>query len=105
MRERRVRLGLVLSEIGEKAGVQITDEEMQRAMFEQIRQYPGQEKEIYDYFQKNPDAVAGLRAPLYEEEGRRPPACTEVDVTDKTVSKDELLAEDEDEKGSAADAS
>ncbi len=95
--ERRVRLGLVLSEIGEKAGVQVTDEEMQRAMFEQIRQFPGQEKEVYDYFQKNPEALTTLRAPLYEEKVVDH-LLAEVDVTDKTVSKEELMAEDEDDK-------
>ncbi|MAY28971.1 MAG: trigger factor [Aurantimonas coralicida] len=98
--ERRVRLGLVLSEIGEKAGVQITDEELQRAMFEQLRRYPGQEKEVYEYFQKNPDAVASLRAPLYEEKVVDH-LLAEVDVTDKTVSKEELMAEDEDDKETA----
>ena len=95
--ERRVRLGLVLSEIGEKAGVQVTDEEMQRAMFEQIRQFPGQEKEVYDYFQKNPEALTTLRAPLYEEKVVDH-LLAEVDVMDKTVSKEELMAEDEDDK-------
>lgn len=98
--ERRVRLGLVLSEIGEKAGVQITDEELQRAMFEQVRRYPGQEKEVYEYFQKSPDAVASLRAPLYEEKVVDH-LLAEVDVTDKTVSKEELMAEDEDDKEAA----
>ena len=98
--ERRVRLGLVLSEIGEKAGVQVTDEEMQRAMFEQIRQFPGQEKEVYDYFQKNPDALTGLRAPIYEEKVVDH-LLAEVDVTDRTVSKEELMAEDEDDKEAA----
>ena len=95
--ERRVRLGLVLSEIGEKAGVQVTDEEMQLAMFEQIRQFPGQEKEVHDYFQKNPEALTTLRAPLYEEKVVDH-LLAEVDVTDKTVSKEELMAEDEDDK-------
>ena len=98
--ERRVRLGLVLSEIGEKAGVQVTDEEMQRAMFEQIRQFPGQEKEVYDYFQKNPDALTTLRAPIYEEKVVDH-LLAEVNVTDKTVSKEELMAEDEDDKEAA----
>ena len=95
-----MRLGLVLSEIGEKAGVQVTDEELQRAMFEQIRQFPGQEKEVYDYFQKNPDALTTLRAPIYEEKVVDH-LLAEVDVTDKTVSKEELMAEDEDDKETA----
>lgn len=93
--ERRVRLGLVLSEIGEKAGVQISDEELQRAVFEQVRRYPGQEQQIYDYFRKTPEAVQSLRAPIYEEKVVDHLLAT-VDVTDKTVTKEELMKEDED---------
>ncbi|KQR67846.1 trigger factor [Rhizobium sp. Leaf341] len=93
--ERRVRLGLVLSEIGEKAGVTVTDEEMQRSLFDQLRQFPGQEKQIIDYFQKTPGAAASLRAPLFEEKVVDH-LLSEVSVTDKTVSKEELMAEDED---------
>ncbi|MDQ0320218.1 trigger factor [Pararhizobium capsulatum DSM 1112] len=94
--ERRVRLGLVLSEIGEKAGVQVSDDEMQRSLFQQLRQFPGQEKEIIDYFQKTPGAAASLRAPLFEEKVIDQ-LLTEVKVTDKTVSKEELMADDEEE--------
>jgi trigger factor len=65
--ERRVRLGLVLAEIGEQAKIQITDEEMQRALFEFVRRYPGQEQEVYDFYRNNPTALANLRAPLFEE--------------------------------------
>ncbi|PTM95229.1 trigger factor [Mycoplana dimorpha] len=96
--ERRVRLGLVLSEIGEKAGVQVSDEEMQRSLFEQLRQFPGQEKQILDYFRKTPGASASLRAPLFEEKVVDH-LLSEVTVTDKTVSKEELLADDEAEEG------
>ncbi|AFL52145.1 trigger factor [Sinorhizobium fredii] len=92
--ERRVRLGLVLSEIGEKAGVQVSDDEMQRSLFEQLRQFPGQEKQILDYFKNTPGAAASLRAPLFEEKVVDH-LLSEVSVTDKTVSKDELMAEDE----------
>ncbi|MEH6720832.1 MAG: trigger factor [Aurantimonas endophytica] len=99
--ERRVRLGLVLSQIGEKANVQITDEELQRAMFEQLRRYPGQEQQLYEYFQKNPDALASLRAPIYEEKVVDH-LLAEADVTDKTVTKEELMAEDEDDKALTA---
>ncbi|WP_275782371.1 trigger factor [Pararhizobium gei] len=101
--ERRVRLGLVLSEIGEKAGVQVTDEEMQRSLFEQLRQFPGQEKQIIDYFQKTPGAAASLRAPLFEEKVVDH-LLSEVNVTDKTVSKEELLADDEDESAESKKA-
>lgn len=97
--ERRVRLGLVLSEIGEKNNIQVTDEELQRALYDRVRQFPGQEQQVFEFYQKNQQALASLRAPIYEEKV--------VDfmlelakVTDKTVSKEELeklVAEDEDE--------
>ncbi|WP_102958267.1 trigger factor [Mangrovicella endophytica] len=99
--ERRVRLGLVLSEIGEKANVQISDDEMQRAVFEQVRRYPGQEQQIYDYFRQNPEAVASLRAPIYEEKVVDH-LLGSVDVTDKTVTKEELMREEEDETALAS---
>ncbi|WP_438748668.1 trigger factor [Pararhizobium sp. O133] len=94
--ERRVRLGLVLSEIGEKAGVTVSDEEMQQSLFAQLRQFPGQEKQIIDYFQKTPGAAASLRAPIFEEKVVDH-LLSEVKVTDKTVSKEELMADDEDD--------
>jgi trigger factor len=57
--ERRVRLGLVLAEIGEKAGVQVTDEELQRALFEMVRRYPAnQQQEVFDFYRNNPAALA-----------------------------------------------
>ncbi|CZT35134.1 trigger factor [Rhizobium sp. 9140] len=102
--ERRVRLGLVLSEIGEKAGVTVTDEEMQRSLFDQLRQFPGQEKQIIDYFQKTPGAAASLRAPLFEEKVVDH-LLSEVSVTDKTVSKEELMADDEDGNDKSAKTS
>jgi trigger factor len=92
--ERRVRLGLTLAKIGEEAKVEITEDELQKAMFDQVRQYPGQEQAIFDYFRENPDAVAGLRAPLYEEK-----VVDHImglaDIKDKTVSREELMKEDE----------
>jgi trigger factor len=94
--ERRVRLGLVVAEIGEKAGVKVGDDEVSRAIVERARQFPGQEKLFWDYYQKNPQALAEIRAPLYEEKV--------VDhiiglakVTDKTVSKEELFKPLDDE--------
>ncbi|WP_421983209.1 trigger factor [Roseibium sp.] len=97
--ERRVRLGLVLSEIGEKNDIQVTDEELQRALYDRVRQFPGQEQQVFEYYKNNQQALASLRAPIYEEKV--------VDfmlelakVTDKTVTKEELeklVAEDEDD--------
>lgn len=94
--ERRVRLGLVLSEIGEKEAITVTEEEMQRALFDQVRRFQGQEKEIYDFYRSNPEALASLRAPVFEEKVVDH-LLSVVNVTDKVVTKEELMAEDEDE--------
>jgi trigger factor len=104
--ERRVRLGLLLADIGEKAGVTISDDEFGQALIARVRSYPGQEKVVWDYYQKNPEARAEIRAPLYEEKVVDHILAL-VKVTDKTVSKEELLAfddEDEDEAAPVADA-
>ncbi|MEP0321632.1 trigger factor [Bauldia litoralis] len=94
--ERRVRLGLVLSEIGEKNSIEVTEEEVQRALSAQLRQFPGREKELVEYYRSNPEAIASLRAPIYEE--KVVDFLLElVNVTDKTVSREELMREDEDE--------
>ncbi|MGI6852995.1 trigger factor [Mesorhizobium sp. 1B3] len=94
--ERRVRLGLVLAEIGEKAGVQVSDDEMQRALFEMVRRAPaGQQQQLFDFYRNNPAALTNLRAPLFEEKVVDH-LLTQISVTDKKVSKEELLAEDED---------
>lgn len=94
--ERRVRLGLVLAKIGEAEEIEVSEEELQRAVYDQVRQYPGQEQQVFDYFRNNPDAVAGLRAPLYEDKVVDI-VVTKAKVTDKTVSKDELTAMDDEE--------
>lgn len=102
--ERRVRLGLVLAEIGEKAGVQVSDDEMQRALFDFIRRYPApQQQDVFDFYRKNPSALASIRAPLYEEKVVDH-LLGEISVTDKAVSKDELMAEDEPDTGKKAAA-
>src|SRR5262245_56801727 len=93
--ERRVRLGLVLAEIGEKNNIKVSDDELSRAIVERARQVPGREQEIWDYYRKNPQAMAGVRAPIFEEKV--------VDflvelakVTDKPVTREELYKEEED---------
>ena len=97
--ERRVRLGLVLAEIGEKAGVVVTDEEMQRALFETVRRFPGnQQQEIYDFYRNNPAALTNIRAPLFEEKVVDH-LLSQISVTDKKVSREELLADDETAEG------
>ncbi len=94
--ERRVRLGLVLSEIGEKAEITVSDEEMQRAIYDQVRQHPGQEQQVMDYLKNTPEAVAQLRAPLFEEKVIDH-IISQASVTDQTVSKEELMADDEED--------
>ncbi|RKQ71117.1 trigger factor [Litorimonas taeanensis] len=92
--ERRVRLGLVLAEMGQKSEIQISNEELQQAMIAEARRYPGQEQQVIEFYQKNPQAIAQLRAPIYEEKV--------VDliiekstVKDKKVDKEELFKEDD----------
>lgn len=99
--ERRVRLGLLLSEIGEKANIEVSEDELQRALYAQMRQFPGQEKELMEYFQKTPGAIGGLRAPIFEEKVVDH-LLNEISVTDKKVTKEELMADDEDEDKPAA---
>ena len=98
--DRRVRLGLVLSEIGEKNKITVTDDEVGRAVIERARQMPGREKEVWDYYRNNANALAQLRAPIYEDKV--------VDfilelasVTEKKVSREELFRDDEPEKDAA----
>jgi trigger factor len=71
--ERRVRLGLVLAEIGERNNIKVTDEELSRAVVEQTRRLPGREQEVWDHYRKNPDALASLRAPILGQSGRLRP--------------------------------
>lgn len=93
---RRVRLGLVLSEIGKTNNIQVADAELQRAVIQEAQKYPGQEKQVFDYFAKNRDALESLRAPIYED--KVVDFILELaDVKEKEVSKEELLAEDEED--------
>ena len=87
--ERRVRLGLLLAELGQKAEIQVTDAEMTQAMMNQARQYPGKEREFFEFVQKNEQMQQQMRAPLFEDKV--------VDyvfelatVTDKEINKEEL---------------
>lgn len=94
--ERRVRLGLVLAEIGEKAQIKVSDEEVSRAVVERARQFPGQEQQVWDYYRKTPQALASLRAPIFEE--KVVDYILELaDVSEKTVTKDELFKDNDDE--------
>lgn len=92
--ERRVRLGLLLAEIGRRNKVEISNEELGQAVTAQARRFPGQERQVFEMYQKNPNLLAQLRAPLYEEKV--------VDfilelakVTNETVSREELFKDDD----------
>ena len=89
---RRVRLGLLLSEIGSRNTITVSDDEVNKSLIERIRQFPGQERQVYDFYRNNPEMLAELRAPLYEDKV--------VDyvlelakVTEKPVSLEELYAD------------
>ena len=99
--DRRVRLGLVLSEIGEKNKITVTDDEVGRAVIERARSMPGREKEVWDYYRNNANALAQLRAPIYED--KVVDFILELaNVTEKKVSREELFKdEDADEKSAA----
>ncbi|MDI1342592.1 MAG: trigger factor, partial [Pseudolabrys sp.] len=91
---RRVRLGLVLAEIGEKNTITVTDDELSRAIAERARQFAGQEQRVWDYFRQNPQAVASVRAPIFEE--KVVDFIVELaDVTDKKVTREELYKPDD----------
>jgi len=101
--ERRVRLGLVIAEIGDKNKIQVSEDEVKRALMERARQFPGQEQQVWDFYTKDPNALASLRAPIYEE--KVVDFLTELtQVTDKKVSREELYKEDEDEAPAKASA-
>src|SRR5690349_1068936 len=92
--ERRVRLGLELAEIGEKNNITVTEDELSRAVMDRARQFAGQEQRVWEYYRQNPQAVAALRAPIFEEKV--------VDfllelasVKDSKVSREELYKDDE----------
>jgi trigger factor len=94
--ERRVRLGLVLAEIGDQIKVQISDEEVSQALVERARQFPGQEKAVWEYYRKNPQALAELRAPLFEEKVVDH-LLTQVKLEEKKVSREVLFNDEVDE--------
>jgi trigger factor len=102
--ERRVRLGLILSDIGQKNELKVEQHELNRAIMEQARRYPGQEQKVLDFFRNNPPAVEQLRAPLYEDKV--------VDfilqmanVSERKVTPEELMADpDADSEAAGRDA-
>ncbi|MFY9629589.1 MAG: trigger factor [Methylocystis sp.] len=94
--ERRVRLGLVLAEIGQSAGVKVEEKDLTDAVIERARQFPGQEKQVWEFYRNNEQALAQLRAPIYEERVVAHLSSL-IKIADKTVTRDELFADDEEE--------
>ncbi|SIS91647.1 trigger factor [Roseivivax lentus] len=87
--ERRVRLGLLLAELGQKAEVQVTDAEMTQAIMNQARQYPGQERAFFDFVRQNQQMQQQMRAPIFEDKVIDT-VVEQADVTEKEVTKEEL---------------
>ena len=96
--ERRVRLGLVLGTVGEKEGVQVTEQELQQQLLARARQFPGQEKQVFDYYRKNQQALIELRGPVFEQKVVDL-LVSRAKLTEKKVSREELadMVKDEEE--------
>ena len=94
--ERRVRLGLVLAEIGRTNNVGVSDQELNNAIMAEARNYPGQERMVLDFYRQNPNAAAQMRAPIYEEKVVDL-IFDQAKVTDKPITKEELLKEEDEE--------
>ena len=90
--ERRVRLGLVLADIGQKANITVADEEITQALVERARQFPGQEREVWDFYKKNQRALAELRAPIFEEK-TVDHLLAQANIEERIVSREELFAD------------
>ena len=96
--ERRVRLGLILAEIGNEQKITVADADLHKSVITEAQKYPGQEKEVFDYYSKNPQALESLRAPLFEE--KVVDYILELaDVKDKEISQDELVKALEEDEG------
>ncbi len=92
---RRVRLGLVLAEVGRIEGLQVNDDEIRQAVLREAQNYPGQEQKVLEYFQNNPQAAASLSAPILEDKVVDY-ILEQAEIKEKTVSSDALFAEDHD---------
>jgi trigger factor len=97
---RRVRLGLVIGEMGDRNKVEVTQNELRDALIQEARKYPGQERFVYDYYEKNPAALTGLRAPIFEDKVVDL-ILAQAQVTDKVVSREDLLKGADDEAAAA----
>ncbi|KAA0598469.1 trigger factor [Azospirillum lipoferum] len=100
--ERRVRLGLLLSEVGRRNNIQVTQDEVNRALINEARRFPGQERQVFEFFKQNQQALENLRAPIFEDKVVDH-ILDQAKVTEKTVSVEELT-KDEDEAGNESAA-
>ena len=98
--ERRVRLGLVIGAIGRKAGVDVSQEELQQALIAKAQQYPGQEQQVIEFYQKTPEALVELRAPIFESKVLDH-ILSQAKVEEKEITPEELkkIVEEEEESG------
>jgi trigger factor len=95
--ERRVRLGLLLSEVGRINNIQVSEDEVNRSLIEEARRFPGQERKIIEYYRAHPEALAQLRAPLFED--KVVDFILEMaNVTEKKVTPEELMKDDDETK-------
>jgi trigger factor len=107
--ERRVRLGLALAEIGDRAGVKVSEDEVTQVLYERARSFPGREKQFVEYYRKNSELMNEIRGPIFEEKVVSH-ILAQAKVTDRQVSKDELRQEveasekDEQEAGAGTGA-
>jgi trigger factor len=99
--QRRVRLGLVLGTMGDKEGIVVSEQELQQALIARVRRFPGQEKQVYDYYRKNPSALVELRGPIFEQKVVDH-ILAKSKVSDKPATREELrkmVEEDMDDEG------
>ena len=101
--ERRVKLGLLLSETGRANKIEISKDDLNRALLNEARRFPGQERMVFEFYQKNPEALEQLRAPVFEDKV--------IDyilelakVEEKKVTAEELMRDPDDEKDDIAGA-
>jgi trigger factor len=101
--ERRVRLGLVLADVGQKANITVSDDEMTQALVARARAFPGKEREVWEFYKNNPQAAAELRAPIFEEK-TVDHLLGQIQVEEKVVTREELMADvEEGDEGTTAE--
>lgn len=101
MAKRRVKLGIILSEVGKRNNVEVAQEDINRAMMEQARQFPGHEQQMIDFLQQNPEAMQRLTAPIFEDKVIDS-ILESTTITDKEVTAEELLKQEEENEAKAS---